>query len=186
MRPWLHAIPGPLGPLCLAADTDGALVYLGFGARDPRDRLLRALDPEADRLVLDARRLAPIRRQLEAYFAGRLRCFDLPLAPRGTPFQLRVWAELQRIPYGRTLSYGELARRLGDPGLSRAVGAANGANPISIIIPCHRVIGADGSLVGYGGGLELKRALLELERGPVSGRLFMEQGDGFHVPGEGE
>jgi O-6-methylguanine DNA methyltransferase len=164
MRPWLHRIDSPLGPITLAADTRGTLVYLGFGERDPRNRLLEALDPEADGLSPDPEVLAPARRQLDAYFAGELRAFDLPIAPRGTPFQLRVWAELLRIPYGASISYGELARRLGDPKLTRAVGAANGANPISIIIPCHRVIGADGSLVGYGGGLEVKRGLLELER----------------------
>jgi len=185
MRPWLQRLDSPLGPLTLAADRQGTLVYLGFGERDPRTRLLAALDPEAAELAADSGVLAPVRRQLEEYFQGRRRDFELPLAPRGTPFQLRVWAELRRIPYGRTVSYGELARRLGDPGLSRAVGAANGANPISIIIPCHRVIGADGSLTGYGGGLPIKRALLALER-PASGRLFAEQGDGFHMLGERE
>ena len=185
MRPWLHTLASPLGPLTLAADREGTLVYLGFGARDPRTRLLAALDPEAAGLAQEPELLAPVRRQLEEYFQGRRQAFELPLAPRGTPFQLRVWTELARIPYGRTTSYGELARRLGDPGLSRAVGAANGANPISIIIPCHRVIGADGSLTGYGGGLPIKRALLALER-PASGRLFAEQGDGFHMLGERE
>ncbi len=186
MRPWLQIMASPLGPITLAADRRGTLVYLGFGERDPRHRLLETLDPEAADLALDPAALAPARRQLEAYFQGRLRVFDLPLAPRGTPFQLRVWAELQRIPYGATISYGELARRLGDPKLTRAVGAANGANPISIIIPCHRVIGADGSLTGYGGGLEVKRGLLALERGPESGRLFLEEGDRFHMLGERE
>jgi methylated-DNA-[protein]-cysteine S-methyltransferase len=185
VRAWLHQIASPLGPLTLAADARGTLVYLGFGERDPRHRLLQALDPEAAGLALDSGLLEPAIRQLEAYFRGELRDFDLPLDPRGTPFQLRVWAELRRIPYGTTLSYGELARRLGDPNLTRAVGAANGANPISIIIPCHRVIGADGSLTGYGGGLEVKRGLLALEK-PESGRLFVQQGDGFHVLGEGE
>lgn len=103
--------------------------------------------------------------QLRAYFAGGLREFDLPLAPAGTPFQLRVWEELLRIPYGITISYGELARRVGNPNASRAVGLANGRNPISIIVPCHRVIGASGALTGYGGGIDAKRALLDLESG---------------------
>ena len=103
------------------------------------------------------------REQLDAYFAGELEAFDLDLAPHGTPFQLRVWDELRRIPFGETISYSELARRLGDPKLVRAVGLANGRNPLSIVIPCHRVIGADGSLVGYGGGLERKKWLLEHE-----------------------
>lgn len=102
-------------------------------------------------------------RQLEAYFAGDLDNFRLPLAPQGTPFQQRVWKELIKIPYGQTISYGELARRIGNPKASRAVGLANGSNPIPIIIPCHRVIGADGRLTGYGGGLEIKEKLLALE-----------------------
>ncbi|MGN1019854.1 MAG: methylated-DNA--[protein]-cysteine S-methyltransferase [Aristaeellaceae bacterium] len=102
-------------------------------------------------------------RQLTEYFAGQRRVFDLPLHPVGTAFRLRVWAELQRIPYGQTITYGELARRVGNARASRAVGGANHHNPISIIIPCHRVIGADGSLTGYGGGLDMKAALLRLE-----------------------
>ena len=103
--------------------------------------------------------------QLDAYFAGRLRRFELPLAPEGTPFQREVWSALTTIPYGETVSYGELARRVGRPAASRAVGAANGRNPIPIIIPCHRVIGADGTLTGFGGGLPIKRRLLQLEAG---------------------
>jgi methylated-DNA-[protein]-cysteine S-methyltransferase len=112
--------------------------------------------------------LAPFREaidQLNAYFAGERRRFDLPLAPEGTPFQREVWSALTTIPYGETVSYGELARQLGKPAATRAVGAANGRNPIPIIIPCHRVIGADGSLTGFGGGLAVKRALLALEAG---------------------
>lgn len=102
-------------------------------------------------------------RQLRAYFAGRLKAFDLPLAPAGTEFQLRVWRALQTIPYGETWSYGELARRIRRPAASRAVGAANGQNPIPVIVPCHRVIGSDGSLTGFGGGLPIKQKLLALE-----------------------
>ncbi len=113
----------------------------------------------------DALPFAETKRQLTAYFAGELTEFDLPLAPQGTEFQRRVWQELRRIPYGTTLSYGELARRLGSPNASRAVGLANGRNPISIVIPCHRVIGANGKLVGYGGGLSRKDMLLSLEAG---------------------
>ncbi|MGH9833674.1 MAG: methylated-DNA--[protein]-cysteine S-methyltransferase [Blastocatellia bacterium] len=104
-------------------------------------------------------------KQLSAYFAGELTEFDLPLAPAGTQFQQCVWAELQKIPYGSTINYGELARRVGNPKASRAVGAANGSNPISIIIPCHRVIGSNNHLTGYGGGIERKRFLLDLEAG---------------------
>ena len=106
--------------------------------------------------------------QLQQYFAGKRREFDAPLSPEGTPFQLQVWRALRGIPYGETLSYGELARRIRKPGAARAVGAANGDNPIAIIVPCHRVIGADGSLTGYGGGLGIKQKLLELERGECS------------------
>ncbi len=107
--------------------------------------------------------------QLGEYFGGGRRLFSLPLAPVGTEFQRRVWAELRRLPYGATVTYGELARRLGDPGASRAVGLANGRNPISIIVPCHRVVGAGGSLTGYAGGLDRKRFLLELEGGCLPG-----------------
>lgn len=103
------------------------------------------------------------REQLAEYFAGERTAFDLPLAFAGTPFQQLVWAALREIPYGETMSYGALARRLGKPGAARAVGLANGRNPIAVIVPCHRVIGADGSLTGFGGGLERKRVLLELE-----------------------
>jgi methylated-DNA-[protein]-cysteine S-methyltransferase len=109
--------------------------------------------------------------QLRAYFAGEITDFDLVLAPQGTPFQLRVWEALRRIPFGETRSYGELAKRIGKPTASRAVGAANGQNPISIVIPCHRVIGADGSLTGYAGGLPTKKTLLELEGVPVRAPL---------------
>ena len=115
--------------------------------------------------VEDPEALAPVVRQLEEYFAGERRTFDLALAPGGTPFQAQVWAELCRIPYGETLSYLQLAQRIGNPRAVRAVGLANGSNPIAIVIPCHRVIGADGSLTGYGGGLPTKRWLLGLESG---------------------
>lgn len=110
--------------------------------------------------------------QLTAYFAGELTQFALPLAPQGTPFQQEVWAYLQTIPYGRTTTYGAIAEALGKPNASRAVGAANGRNPIAIIIPCHRVIGSDGKLTGYAGGLKIKEALLGLER---NGRLGTTQ-----------
>jgi len=113
-------------------------------------------------------------RQLAAYFGGELREFDLPLAPLGDDFHQRVWALLRQIPYGQTRSYGDLARALGDRNLAQAVGTANGRNPIAIVVPCHRVVGADGSLVGYAGGLDRKRFLLALEEPPAddAGRLF--------------
>jgi len=110
-----------------------------------------------------------VKRQLEEYFAGKRTTFDVSLAPEGAPFEREVWRALEEIPYGETVSYGEIARRVGQPTAARAVGTANGHNPIAVIVPCHRVIGADGSLTGYGGGLERKRLLLELERG--QGRL---------------
>ena len=114
------------------------------------------------------------KRQLLEYFDGTRRDFDLPLAPHGTAFQCRVWEELGRISYGETISYGELARRIGSPTASRAVGAANGRNPLAIVVPCHRVIGADGTLTGYGGGLPVKQALLSLER-RVAGKATLLQ-----------
>jgi methylated-DNA-[protein]-cysteine S-methyltransferase len=106
-----------------------------------------------------------VRSQFQEYFAGDRREFDLRLDMVGNPFELRVWEELQTIPYGETASYGEIAQRIGNPGAPRAVGLANGRNPVAVIVPCHRVIGADGSLTGYGGGLERKRLLLDLEAG---------------------
>ena len=142
----------PIGPLTLHA-SDGKITSLWMEDDDPPEH--RDDTPPLDEA----------RRQLEAYFAGELREFDLPLAPSGSEFQLRVWKELSRIPYGETISYGELARRVGDPTKARAVGAANGRNPLPVIVPCHRVIGADGSLTGFGGGLDRKRRLLELEAG---------------------
>ena len=129
------------------------LVALDF---DERTSAFRDLEP-------DERRARKVIEALQRYFAGELREFQLALAPEGTPFQQRVWQELRSIPYGETISYLELARRVGDAHAVRAVGRANGANPIPIVVPCHRVIGADGTLTGYGGGLERKRALLALE-----------------------
>jgi methylated-DNA-[protein]-cysteine S-methyltransferase len=111
---------------------------------------------------------AELRAQLDEYFAGQRRAFDLPLEMAGSPFQRRVWRALRDIPYGETISYGELARGIGVASASRAVGVANGHNPVCVIVPCHRVIGADGSLTGYGGGLERKRLLLELEAGVLT------------------
>jgi methylated-DNA-[protein]-cysteine S-methyltransferase len=140
--------PSPVGDLQLHADAEGRLTGL----------YLRHDGSAAGDGPFDA-----AREQLDAYFAGELEAFDLPLAPLGTPFQQRVWDELTRIPYAETISYKQLALRLGDQKLVRAVGLANGRNPLSIVIPCHRVIGADGSLVGYGGGLERKRWLLDHE-----------------------
>lgn len=113
--------------------------------------------------VQDDARFAQVVKQLKAYFAGDLKQFDLPLAPRGTDFQMGVWKALRSIPYGETISYGQLADQIGNPRAVRAVGGANGKNPIAIIVPCHRVIGSDGTLTGFGGGLPIKEALLRLE-----------------------
>lgn len=120
--------------------------------------------------------LADPRRQLEQYFAGERTSFDLQLIMRGSPFQRRVWRALQDIPFGETISYGEIAGRIGEPSAPRAVGWANGSNPISVIVPCHRVIGANGSLTGYGGGIERKRTLLDLEADVISPRLIGARG----------
>ena len=165
---WFDRLESPVGPLFAAVDGDGALVRLTFlDAADPdaaeaaeRRRLAAAAGVEPQPSPERCRAAAE---QLAEYFAGRRRAFDLPLAPRGTAFQRAVWEELVRVPYGRTVSYGELAARLGRPGASRAVGGANNKNPLPIVVPCHRVIGADGSLTGYGGGIDKKRTLLALE-----------------------
>ncbi len=143
-------IESPVGLLLLEGDDEG-LCRAGFdGQGEPTQRVPRPLQEAV--------------RQLRAYFAGDLRDFDLPLRMQGTEFQLSVWKALRGIPYGETTSYGELARRIGNPKGSRAVGLANGSNPIAIVVPCHRVIGSNGKLTGYGGGLGNKEILLGLER----------------------
>ncbi|AOE86236.1 methylated-DNA--[protein]-cysteine S-methyltransferase [Pseudomonas sp. TCU-HL1] len=144
----------PIGPLLLAGD-DSGLKLLHMDAAQPWE-LDAAWQPAQ-------KQLDEAFRQLDRYFQGRLKRFELRLAPRGTAFQQTVWQALQGIPYGQTTSYSELAERIGNPKSVRAVGTANGANPIAIVIPCHRVIGRDGSLTGYAGGLERKALLLKLE-----------------------
>ena len=146
----------PIGPLLLVADVYG-LTYIGL----PRRGL--AQDPPDDAEHKPSR-LRAAQKQFEEYFAGTRQVFELPLHPHGTPFQLEVWGALLSVPYGETTSYAQIARRIRRPNAVRAVGAANGANPLSIIVPCHRVIGSDGELVGYGGGLPAKRWLLAHER----------------------
>lgn len=143
-----------IGGFEIATDDSGALRELKFARR-----------PVPDTAPADL----PARLQLNEYLDGRRQTFDLPLAPDGTDFQKQVWAELVRIPYGETISYAELARRIGKPGAARAVGRANATNPIAIVVPCHRVIGASGTLTGYAYGMEMKSRLLDLERG--QGRL---------------
>lgn len=156
-------VESPCGPLFCVVGEDGAVVRIEFENGRESQKLTRRLAEEGIEIVEDSGRTAEVRRQLEEYFAGERETFDLPLAPRGTPFEKSVWNELSRIPYGETRSYAEIARAIGRPGAARAVGRANGANPIPIVVPCHRVIGANGSLTGFGGGLEVKSLLLEIE-----------------------
>ncbi|APE25029.1 MULTISPECIES: methylated-DNA--[protein]-cysteine S-methyltransferase [Streptomyces] len=150
-------VDSPYEPLTLVA-VDGVLSRVHMTGQRHRP-------PEETFGEPDPRPFGEAIRQLDAYFAGELTEFDLPLHLVGTDFQLRVWAELRRIPYGETRTYGELAELLGSPGASRAVGLANGKNPVSVIVPCHRVIGAGGGLTGYGGGLDRKQRLLAFESG---------------------
>jgi len=164
----------PIGRLVVARD-DVAVRHVSIPDRDPsrpdspRPGVVRLPEPEpAPEWRRDDAGLAREVAELEAYFAGELREFEMAVEPEGTPFRRRVWAALAQVPYGETWSYGELAREAGlGRGAARAVGAANGANPIAIVLPCHRVIGADGRLVGYGGGLDRKAWLLAHERGDV-------------------
>jgi methylated-DNA-[protein]-cysteine S-methyltransferase len=146
----------PIGELTIAGESE-VLRFIYF----PTGKMTARPEPhweEAERGVV-----RETVQQLDAYFARKLRAFDLPLGPQGTDFQKEVWRELERIAYGETISYGELARRIGNPAASRAVGLANGRNPIPIVIPCHRVIGSNGKLTGFGGGLPVKESLLALE-----------------------
>lgn len=161
-RHYHSLLPTPLGPLGLVGDGEHLL------------RVLFPVDGQAPAIVDGGTRddgaLRMAREQLDAWFAGDRRDFDLPLRPIGTMFQQRVWTALRAIPFGSTMSYGELAARIGRPTGSRAVGAANGRNPLPVVVPCHRVIGADGTLTGFGGGLPCKRWLLEHEGAwPIAG-----------------
>ncbi|HUZ40286.1 MAG TPA: methylated-DNA--[protein]-cysteine S-methyltransferase [Acidimicrobiales bacterium] len=149
-------VESPIGPLTLIA-RDGVLTHLSM------HEARHATAPPDDAMIDDAW-FKDVASQLEAYFTGKLMTFDLEMNMIGTVFQRGVWAQLSAIPYGETISYGELAGRVGNPNASRAVGLANGRNPIAIIVPCHRVIGADGSLTGYGGGLQRKTWLLDHEK----------------------
>jgi methylated-DNA-[protein]-cysteine S-methyltransferase len=156
-----------IGQLLIAGDRDElrhiAFPPAAFAARDARGARPGEIREPAEEWVHDARALREASGQLSAYFSGKLKRFDLALKPAGTAFQQKVWAALQEIPYGERWSYRELAKRIGQPKACRAVGAANGRNPIPIVIPCHRVVGSDGQLTGFAGGLETKRLLLDLE-----------------------
>jgi len=165
------AMPSPVGELLLVA-SDAGLLAIRFERNRHESAVSASSVPLADASPPEARILGDARVQLDEWFNGTRTRFDLPLDLRGTPFQQRVWAELRAIPFGQTISYVELARRVGDPNAVRAVGAANGRNPIPLVVPCHRVIGANGSLVGFGGGLDRKRWLLRHE-GALSGALAL-------------
>jgi methylated-DNA-[protein]-cysteine S-methyltransferase len=143
----------PIGPIAVWVNEDGAVVRVSFP------------DDDAAAANITDELCAAAARQLEEYFSDERRSFELELDPKGSDFEKQVWTELQQIPFGTTTTYGDIARKLGDPGASRAVGLANASNPIAIIIPCHRVIGADGDLTGYAGGLHRKRWLLAHEAG---------------------
>jgi methylated-DNA-[protein]-cysteine S-methyltransferase len=154
------SMESPIGPLLLAGDQGGLHMVYFVNGRRPKS-LPRAW-------VEDKKPFKEVIRQLKTYFDGKLTDFDLPLVLDGTEFQLLVWRSLQKIPYGETISYGQLAKRIGSPDAARAVGLANGSNPIPIIIPCHRVIGSNGDLTGFGGGLPIKKKLLALESKQLS------------------
>ncbi len=159
-------MPSPVGPLLLAA-SDAGLHLIEF--RNPRHPMAQCADWEARECDVIGLAVS----QLGEYFDGTRHDFDLPLAPRGTPFQLGVWRTLASIPYGETISYAQLAQRIGKPSAMRAVGAANGRNPLPLVLPCHRVIGSDGSLTGFGGGLPTKEFLLRMEGAlPAAADLF--------------
>ena len=167
MTYYTHTVDSPCGPLLCVVNAEGAVIRIEFShGRSAHDVLAEMKDAGID-VVEDSQRTAKLRRQLAEYFAGTRREFDLELAPEGTPFERSVWEALRQIPFGETRSYGEIAEAIGHPGAARAVGRANGANPIPIVVPCHRVIGANGSLTGFGGGLENKSRLLELEGGAL-------------------
>lgn len=165
MTLYCHRIDSPIGGLGLVVDASGGVVRIAF-LPDGELPLLQALEryfDGSDELTEDAERCAPLEEQLREYFAGERKVFDLPLVPRGTEFQKEVWNHLLEIPAGETTTYAAIAKRLGRPGASRAVGRANATNPIPIIVPCHRVVGSNGTLTGYAGGLEVKQGLLEIE-----------------------
>ena len=143
----------PFGPARVSVNANGAVTLFSFGDGDAGGGFN-----------------LEVARQVEEFFAGKRQSFDFPLAPKGSEFQKRVWAELVSIPFGETISYGELARRIGNPAASRAVGRANATNPIAVIVPCHRVIGTNGKLTGYAGGIELKDKLLAWERSVLVGQ----------------
>ena len=164
MTCFTSTIDSPCGPLLIVANADGVLTHIEFLKAVTGPTIVDRLKADDIEILHDTGHTFEIESELKEYFAGERMEFEIDLAPEGTPFQLQVWEELRLISYGETRNYGEIAKALGQPGASRAVGAANGANPIPIVIPCHRVVGADGTLVGFGGGLKNKALLLAMER----------------------
>jgi methylated-DNA-[protein]-cysteine S-methyltransferase len=158
MKQYCH-YQSPIGQLLLVG-AEGVLEELHFANSPDQEKIV----DDRQHYQHDQAGFAEVIQQLSEYFSGRRQDFDLKLSPKGTAFQQSIWQELRKIPFGRTASYGEIARRVGNPKANRAVGMANGKNPIPIIVPCHRVIGKDGSLTGFGGGLEIKKQLLKLEK----------------------
>jgi len=175
MKLYTRNIDTPFGEMILAVDENNVLVKLIFP--NGHDRWAEEIVRYKYDTIYDPQRSDHVAAQLDEYFAGKRRAFDIPLKPEGTAFQRQVWSILQTIPYGNTITYKDIALELGNLAAIRAVGRANGSNPIPIIIPCHRVIGADGSLTGFGGGLPLKEALLKLE-----GVRIGEPAEAYHQP----
>ena len=173
MTNYYTLVESPLQPIMLTSDGESltGLYVSERGQAEIRQKAAASTDWIRDE---NAAPFAEVKRQLDAYFAGNQTTFDLPLKLKGTPFQQQVWAELRKLPYGVTISYGELARRIGNPKACRAVGLANGQNPVSIVVPCHRVIGANGKLTGYSGGLSHKETLLAHEC-RISENIFAER-----------
>lgn len=169
MIAYLDQTDSPAGPVSFAVNQDGALIRLGFLDGYYAMTVGEELARDGYEVTPGNYLTAPVREQIDAYTRGELREFDLPLALSGTEWQQRVWRELTNIPFGETRSYGEIASVVCTTRASRAVGRANGANPIPLVVPCHRVVGADGSLTGFGGGIHLKKALLEHERAILRG-----------------
>lgn len=162
----LGSVETPLGPIAIASSAAGLVALSLPGGREfwLNHRLTALSEPVGGAPDPAVRLVQQVRAELEAYFSGRLRAFTVPLAPPGTPFQRAVWRAVVAVPYGETRSYGAVAAELGRPAAARAVGHANGANPLPVVVPCHRLVGADGSLTGYAGGLPMKRWLIEHEQ----------------------
>jgi methylated-DNA-[protein]-cysteine S-methyltransferase len=170
MTLYAGVISTPVGALLAVVRDDGALTALPFLGTDEDARVAAEAYGSGSVVVFNENRTSHVAAELDEYFEGRRRSFTLRTEPLGTAFQLKVWRALEQIPFGETMGYAALARRIGSPNASRAVGRANGSNPIPVVVPCHRVIGANGDLTGYGGGIEKKRVLLALE-GALSGVL---------------